>query len=281
MVLPYAEELAGALDSEVTLIYVCEPQEKPYRRVHEFYLGKIAELVKSRVKEQHDGKRDSGIRVKSVVPCGKPSEEISDYAKKNDTSLIVIAYRGRSGIMGRLMAPLADKVFRATGTPLLLITSKPQPELSRTHLLDKILLPLDGSESGEAALPYISELTKRLWAEVTLLQVITPVYQAHTIRGLETVRFTEQQIASTKVNAKGYLEKVAGKLTGTKATLQYEVKVGDPATEIIGFATETKARLVAISTHHYPGTKQWKAEEIAQKILQATETPVLLVKAPS
>jgi nucleotide-binding universal stress UspA family protein len=278
MVLPYAEVLAGALDSEVTLLYVCEPKEEPYRRVHEFYLGKISELVKSHIREYLPAKKNTRIKVKSLVPCGKPSEEISNYAKKNNSNLIVMARHGRSGIMRRLMAPIADKVFQATGVPLLLITTSPPPEPSPMGLLNRILLPLDGLESGEVALPYIRELVKKLSAEVILLQVIAPVYPARTLRGLDYVKFNEQQIESMTVNAKQYLEKVGEKLADTKATLRYEVRVGDPAAEIIDFADKIKARLVAISTHHYSGTSQWHPEEIAQRILQATKTPVLLVK---
>jgi nucleotide-binding universal stress UspA family protein len=279
IVLPYAEVLAGELNSEVTLLYVCETEEEHYRRMHEFYLGKIAELVKSHVREQHTEKRDISIEVRAVVSCGKPPEEISSYAKNNNTNLIVMVYSGRSGIMRRLMAEIADKVFQATETPLLLIATKPHLEPSPLGLLDRILLPLDGLQSGEAALPYVSELTKKIAAQVTLLQVVAPVYQVRTLRGLDYIKFTKQQIESMKVNARQYLENVGKVLADTKALPQYEVRVGDPATEIISFTTETNTRLVAISTHRYSGTKQWRAEEIARKILQTTKTPVLLVKA--
>jgi len=280
VVLPYAEVLAGALNSEITLMYVCEPEEKRYQQVHEFYLGKIAELVKSHVREYYPAKKDAKIKVKRIVPLGKPSQAISDYAREHDIGLLVMARRGRSGIMRRLMAQITDKVFQATKIPLLLITTKPHPEPSPTQLLDKILLPLDGSESGEAALPYVGELTKNLWAEVIFLQVIAPVYQVRTLRGLDYVRFAEQQMESMQANAKQYLQKVGEKLADTKATLRHEVRVGDPATEIINFVSKEKPRLVVMSTHHYQGTRQWRSGEIARKILQAAETPVLLVKTP-
>ena len=40
LALPYAEELAGVLHSEVELVYVCEPAEKQYRHMHQLLLKK-------------------------------------------------------------------------------------------------------------------------------------------------------------------------------------------------------------------------------------------------
>ena len=125
-VLPYAEFLAGAENSKITLMYVCEPGEKLYRQVHKFYLEKIAELVKSHVREYYPAKKEAKLEIKSIVPLGKPSAEIASYARQHETSLIIMNRGGRSGIMRRLMAPIADRVFKATGIPLLLITSKPE-----------------------------------------------------------------------------------------------------------------------------------------------------------
>ena len=89
MVLPYAELLAGVLDSELTLIYICEPEEERFRTVHDFYLRKIAELVTIHVREFLPDKPPESIRVHSLVTCGKPHEEITDYARKNGHGEVV------------------------------------------------------------------------------------------------------------------------------------------------------------------------------------------------
>jgi len=53
LALPYAEELAGALNSEVELVYVCEPEEIEYRHMHQLYIEKMAEQVRSHIKAYH------------------------------------------------------------------------------------------------------------------------------------------------------------------------------------------------------------------------------------
>lgn len=280
VVLPYAEELAGNFNSELTLIYVCEPGEQKHHLVHKFYMGKIAELVKSQIEEKYPRKKGTGIKVKSEVPIGKPATAISDYANSNDISLIVIASRGRSGIMRRLMGQIADRVLRDTSMPVLLTTTtKPPSELGPMHLLDKILIPMDGSENAKAVLPCIKEFVKKMGTEVALLRVITPRQHVHTMRGLDYIRLTDQEIEYEKANARRYLERVGKKLSGARAILRREVRVGeDTAKEIIQFANEISARLIVITPRRATRIERWISGSKTRKILQATNVPVLLLR---
>lgn len=43
-------ELAGAFNSELVLLYVCEPAESQYRHTHQLYIEKMVELMNSHVK---------------------------------------------------------------------------------------------------------------------------------------------------------------------------------------------------------------------------------------
>ena len=268
LVLPYTEELAKALNSEVVLVSVCQPAESQYRHMHQLYLEKMAELVK----------RNTNGSIKVEVLLGEPAEEIIDYIKKNDVSLIIMASHGRSGIMPWAMGSVANKVIRRITIPSLLVrASVPYPE--KEGVFNKILVPLDGSDAGEAALPYVAELSRKLSSEVILLQVVASGRHVHTVGGLDYVLFAEQQVAAMKADAKQYLEKVGKKLAGTKGTIRCEVRVGDTAQEIIRFADETNTRLVAISSHGHSGAKQWTLGGVTRKMLQAGDTPVLLVRA--
>ena len=58
------------------------------------------------------------------------------------------------------------------------------------------------------------------------------------------------------------------------------MKTGHAAQEIIKFADETSARLIAISTHGRSGVRQWISGSVAYKVLQASDTPLLLVMTP-
>ncbi len=275
LALPYAEELAGTFSSEVDLVCVCEPAESQYRPLHQLYIEKMAELMENHIKG------DTEVKVKSAVLLGEPAEEIVDYAKKSGVNLIIMVSHGRSGIMLWAMGSIINKVLQRISMPMLLIRAKaPSLKVSQGKMFNRILIPLDGSETGEAALPYIGELTKKLEPEVILLQVVAPGQHVHTIGGLDYVPFTEQQVELMRADAKQYLEKVSKKLTGTKGAIKSEVRIGDAAKEIIKLADETNTSLVAISTHGRSGIRQWIFGNVAHKVLQGGNTPILLVRAP-
>jgi len=273
-VFPLVVELARAFGSEVVLLGVCEPEESEYGQACRLYINNEAKQLRNSMK-------DSSANVRAVALTGKAAEQIISYAEKNDVSLIIMLSHGRSGIMPWTLGSVANKVLQRIGMPILLIRAKaPHLEAGAQGLFNRILVPLDGSDAGEAVLPHLKQLTEKLESEVILLQVVASGQHVHTIGGLDYVRFTEQQVESTKAEAKEYLEKVSKRLAGTKGIMRSEVRVGDAAHEIIKFADEANIGLVTISSHGRSGIRQWISGSVTQKILHAGNTPVLLIKAP-
>ena len=150
--------------------------------------------------------------------------------------------------------------------------------MGKGEIFDKILVPLDGSESGETALQYVKGLTEKLKSEVTLLQVVAPGQHVHTIGGLDYVLFPGEEVEHLRAVAKQNPEKAGKELADTRATVNYEVMTGNAAEEIIKFADETNTRLVAISTYGRAGIRRWISGSVTDKIWQAGHTPVLLVR---
>ncbi|MDP3880436.1 MAG: universal stress protein [Dehalococcoidales bacterium] len=277
--LHYATELAATLESMVDLVYVCEPAETEYRHMHQLYIEKVAQHMKSRIKAYQPGTELPASRVKPVILDGEPAAEILNYAEKNDIGIIVMASYGRSGILPWPWGSTADKILHAAHRPLLLIKPEtPVTEKEQGKLLSKILLPLDGSKTGEAALPHVKEIARRIKTEIVLLQVVPLGQYTHTVGGTNYVLFPEQEVQNLQARAKEYLEETAEELKGTKATVMVEVKTGQADQEIIKFAEHEDVRLVAISSHGRSGLKQWMTGSVTHKVLQASHTPVLVVR---
>jgi len=133
--LPHLEELAKALKpEEIVLISVTEriagrtrapemgelahassvapvPVEVgKLQRQAERYLERIARRMESK-----------GIKARTEVLLGSPAEEIVHYAEENAVDLIVMASHGRSGPSRWAFGSVADKVFRASCVPVLMI----------------------------------------------------------------------------------------------------------------------------------------------------------------
>ncbi|GAH92800.1 unnamed protein product, partial [marine sediment metagenome] len=192
LALPYAEELAGAFNSELSLVYVCESDEAQYRHMHQLYIEDMAGTAGKRIKRV-----SAEATVTAVILDGEPAVELVNYAEQNDIRLIVMATHGRSGVMLWAVGSVANKVLQRISMPMMLIRANvPAPRPSGKVMFGKILVPLDGSSVGEAALPYVEELTKKLESEVILLQVVPNGQWAHTVGGLDYVRFPEHQLES-------------------------------------------------------------------------------------
>ena len=151
---------------------------------------------------------------------------------------------------------------------------------------ERIVVPLDGSKVGEAALPVVGELLSRLAPdvekEVILLQVLSPIEVSAKV-GVEypDIQLTEKQKNAQMAKATEYLEKVGKALGINGTTLIPRVAFGQAADEIVKTADETQANLIAMSTHGRSGIGRWAFGSITDRVLRHEESvPILLVRAP-
>jgi len=153
---------------------------------------------------------------------------------------------------------------------------------------ERILIPLDGSELGEAALHYVEDLVSKISSEkkieVTLFHVITALKHDVQISGggagTITVPYSESELEQMKTDAMKYLNKVGEKLKNKGATVLSKVATGqNPADEIIRAEEEVNADLVAMSTHGRAGISRWAFGNITDKVLRGGKVPVLMVRA--
>jgi len=152
-------------------------------------------------------------------------------------------------------------------------------------MYEKILIPLDGSTVGEAALPVIEDLVTKLSpvfkVEITLLQVVSSL--THWVVAGEAsapVPYTERELEMIKQRATDYLDKAGEGLKNKGATVNTKVVIGAAAEEIIKAADEINATLIAMSTHGRSGFSRWAFGSITNKVLRAGNVPMLTVRAP-
>jgi nucleotide-binding universal stress UspA family protein len=152
-------------------------------------------------------------------------------------------------------------------------------------MYERILVPLDGSTVGEAALPCVEELVSKLApkvkAEVILLQVLTSLTH-YVIAGEASVQipYTDREVAHIKNRAKNYLDKAGEGLRSKGAVVKTRVATGKAADEILNIADKTKVSLIAMSTHGRSGLSRLTFGSITSKVLRGGNVPVLVVRAP-
>lgn len=269
-VFPFVAELATAFSSEVICAGVCEPEESENSQACQLYQNNQAELLKSKI--------GTNAKLKSIVLPGRAADEILSYAAKNNISLVIMTSHGRSDIKPWSLGSTVEKVLHKVEAPLLIVRATEKSTApGETGLFSRVLAPLDGSEAGETTLPYLTGLMKQLHSETTLLRVLASGKHVHTIGGIDYVRFQDYDLNSTKAKAKEYLENIGSKLEGKTAITKRDVRVGDPAEEIVKCAKETKASLIILSSHGHSGIERWAYGSVTYKVLQTTDKSILLV----
>jgi len=150
-------------------------------------------------------------------------------------------------------------------------------------MFENILVPLDGSEVGEAALPYVEKLISKLApgakVGVTLFQVLSPTHYVVAGEAAAPIPYIEAEMEQLKARAMEYLEKAGADLKSRKVSVECKVSIGNAAEEINKIAEEIDADLVAMSTHGRSGFSRWAFGSVTDKILRGGNRPVLLIRA--
>ena len=126
-VLPYAEELARAFESQMRLRQVVEPpivyaeagggiypvDITPLKEQAERYLTEVDERLEAK-----------GLKCRWVVLEEPVAEGILDYAELEEVDLIAMSTHGRSGLGRWLYGSVAQRVLQGATCPILLIRAK-------------------------------------------------------------------------------------------------------------------------------------------------------------
>ena len=98
-----------------------------------------------------------GIAAALRIEDGDPAEAIVDTAGSSRGTLIAMCTHGRSGVTRWLLGSVTDKVVHHAGVPTLVIRGR-HAGSDATASLNRVILPLDGSETSESAIPNAVEL---------------------------------------------------------------------------------------------------------------------------
>jgi nucleotide-binding universal stress UspA family protein len=139
----------------------------------------------------------------------------------------------------------------------------------------KIILAVDGSEYTKKALAYLMVHDSLLGPEVELLALhVQPPMPPRVKRMVGS-----EAIASYhKDEAEKVLAPVTRFLIKHKVNFRIDWKVGSAAEEIVKAAKKERARLIVMGTHGHGMLGRALMGSVAQKVVQESPVPVLLVK---
>ncbi len=275
-ILPYVRSLARAMNVPVELLRVNDTtQLTAYApRMH---LGEYFEKVKASF---------SGITdIKHTVEQGNPAGIIVDLAAEQPGTLIAMATRGYSGAHRWLLGSVAEKVLHAAKNDLLVVRPA-EGNTGGEAPLKTLLVPLDGSEWAEKALPTVSGLARRLQSKVVLVHVLIRFYfpppeaVAHVFG--TTIPNQEELRAQAKAEATKYLDEKVEQMRAEGPAYVSSVLVDGgaegAAADIIDLAGKAPDNLVVMSTHGRSGVGRWLIGSVVQRVVRHSNGPVLVIR---
>jgi nucleotide-binding universal stress UspA family protein len=239
------------------------------------------------VEREHDGdylKKIAGsfahpAAVSYSLRIGKPADVIIELATPHADTLIAMATHGRSGAGRWLLGSVARKVLYGAENDILLIRAIQQMERKEaTAPLKRVVVPLDGSELAEKAVPRAIELAQKMNLEIVLLRAyLMPGVAYPTGSYAPDWKAFDQE---KKDIAGEYLE---GKIRQLRSEglerLSFGVREGSAAEAIIDLAREDPQTLIAMSSHGAGGAGRWVFGSITERVICHAETAVLVVRA--
>ncbi len=170
-------------------------------------------------------------------------------------------------------------------------------------MLSKIIVPLDGSPLSERILPFCVDIAKATNGSITLVQVVDPadigaieepgaaiepgnyrIYADTSVGAVpQPVGDNPEQFANLEQVMQNALQHTLEYLLDQKRLLSdvgvnAEVKglLGKPAEAIVGFARESGAGLIAMSTHGRTGLDRAMMGSVADEVLHSGDVPLVL-----
>ena len=295
--LPHVNALASRLSLPIRLLHAVEPDSPTIAQ--SLYSNRRwaepASLREVKAREYLDrtaaSLRDAGFRVSTTVPSLEPASAIVEDAAQDSGALIAMASHGRSGLARWWMGSVADKVLHMTHNPLMIIRVNEGGSAGGFPAPERLIVPLDGSELAEVALPHAAFLASAMGLTVKLLQV-TPSeaeYYSYMAAGpgvapttLPSSPSISEMVELASRDSQGYLADVRDRLTSQGvSSIETQVAQGAPADSIVDTATEEAGSVVVMTTHGRSGVGRMLLGSVAERVVRQSGCPVLLIRAGS
>jgi nucleotide-binding universal stress UspA family protein len=148
-------------------------------------------------------------------------------------------------------------------------------------MYQKIMVPLDGSQVAECVIPHIETIAGKSATRVELVTVVEPL----DIPTRGQIAISDDEIKQIddegKNEATKYLKQVSSRLTRAGINASTVILSGKPAESLVRYAVNNNVDLIIMATHGRSGISKIFWGSVAEKILRATDIPVLLIKTTS
>lgn len=255
--LKVAAQLARKNDSEIHLIH---SMEMPLHLANSGNTGSLPEalyfikLAEKRFAEITERPYLEGLDVNQAIGHNEIYEDISAAVEEKGIDLVIMGSHGSSGFKEMFIGSNTEKVVRTSGIPVLVIKNE-----HKEFEIKDFVFATDFSEECRGPFDQAQKFAKSVGATLHLLFINTPS---------DFKTSTEAKAIMTKfikgMGAENYTLNIYNDLSVEKG--------------ILGFAKDTNAQLIGMSTHGRKGLSHFFNGSISEDLVNHANMPVITFK---
>jgi nucleotide-binding universal stress UspA family protein len=226
----------------------------------------VDEIIENSRKRLDTLVKTTDVKVNPLFSRGDIETVFPRWIEENGIDLVVIGTHARHGISRLLMGSTAEFIFRHAPCPVL--TVGPHVAFRPFHgfMAEKVLFPTDLGPHAEFASTYALSFVKETNGEVIFMHIVT----------LDE---------TFQVDRTGMVDKAKDKLAALIPTDASEwskpemiVEIGDPATEILGYAEKERPDLIVLGLPRNKKFSTHFASGVTYKVVAGAPCPVLTIR---
>ncbi len=220
----------------------------------------IANTKRKSLKKIENYSKRTELPMDAQILEGIASDELIGFSEENKVDIIFAGRRGISEIEQILIGSTTSRLIRNVKVPVCVI-----PKSKRDVNIEKILCPIDFSDTDQRELKYAIPLAKQLGAQLYLVHVS---------------EFFNYRVPVLKRDI--LIEKINNKIAAIAEQYDYEITeifydMGEPAQKIIEIAKKKKMDLITMTSHQRSGIEKLFLGSITEKVLMYGNIPVLIL----
>jgi nucleotide-binding universal stress UspA family protein len=219
---------------------------------------------------------ERGVSVETLRRPGTPAAAVTEYAAECDADLLVVGRQGLTGLGRRLLGGVTEQLLHRSDIPVLVV---PGDQSGDVTACDNLLVPTDGSENADAAVPHGTALAQRVDATLHVLNVVDlqAAGGVFAAGGLE-----EEFVDRLEARGREAVDRVAADVRGTSPDLTVETDVvkttefDGVATGIREYVADNDIDVVVMGSHGRSNLRRQLLGSVASTVLRTVDVPVLV-----
>ncbi|MEX2547780.1 MAG: universal stress protein [Chloroflexota bacterium] len=215
-----------------------------------------------------------GLTVDCTVLTGRPPQALAEEARRRAATLMVVGSRGLGTIASTVLGSVSAEVVDIAPCPVL---------VARSAAVRSIIYATDGSPNAEEAEAFLSSLPV---AQSVPVRVVSIAAMNHLwTTGIAPTMYHPALVAQAEYENElrqshsAIAAASSARLTSHGIDARPEVRVGDPAAEVLKIAAAAQADLIVLGSRGQTGLKRLLLGSVARRVLHHASASVLIVRS--